>query len=189
MPDALDLLAQLVGERPSLPFGALLVVHIAAGLCAVAAGALAALSPKRRGRHPRAGTVYYGALAIVFLTAAGLSALRWSEDAYLFVLGVLAFAAGSIGSLARHNRWAGWKRTHIVGMGTSYIVLLTAFYVDNGPRLPVWDQLPVIAFWLLPSVVGVPLIVRAMRRHARMNSSDEFAQTIATLARADQGSP
>ena len=177
----------LANDRPAL-FGALLVVHIAAGLCAVVAGALAASSPKRSGRHPGAGTVYYGALAIVFLTAAGLSALRWSEDAYLFVLGALAFAAGSIGYLARHNRWPAWKRTHIVGMGTSYIVLLTAFYVDNGPRLPVWDRLPAIAFWFLPSVVGVPLIVRAMRQHARTNSSDEFAQRIASLARADHAS-
>jgi len=42
----------LVGERPSSTFASLLVVHIAAGLTAVVAGATAMLSPKRRCRHP-----------------------------------------------------------------------------------------------------------------------------------------
>jgi hypothetical protein len=48
-------------------------------------------------------------------------------------------------------------------MGLSYVLMLTAFYVDNGERLPVWNRLPPIAFWLLPGAVGIPLIVRALR--------------------------
>ena len=72
-------------------------------------------------------------------------------------------------------------------MGSSYIVLLTAFYVDNCPRLPVWERLPGITFWFLPSVVGVRLIVRAIRRQARTSSSDEFAQTIPFYGKS--GSP
>jgi len=39
-----------------------------------------------------------------------------------------------------------------------------AFYVDNGPHLPLWDRLPALAFWLLPSAVAIPLIARAIRR-------------------------
>jgi hypothetical protein len=51
-------------------------------------------------------------------------------------------------------------------MSGSYIALLTGFYVDNGPNLPLWNRLPGVAFWLLPSLVGVPLVLRAMaRRH------------------------
>ena len=50
-------------------------------------------------------------------------------------------------------------------MGTSYIVLMTAFYVDNGPRLPVWDRLPELTFWIVPSLIGIPLVVRAVVRH------------------------
>jgi len=42
--------------------------------------------------------------------------------------------------------------------------MLTAFYVDNGPHLPLWRHLPTWAFWALPSVVGVPLIMRALRQ-------------------------
>jgi hypothetical protein len=49
-------------------------------------------------------------------------------------------------------------------MGGSYIALLTGFYVDNGPFLPLWNRLPHLSYWLLPSLIGVPLIRRALRR-------------------------
>ncbi len=55
---------------------------------------------------------------------------------------------------------------HILGMGIGYTAMLTAFYVDNGPHLPLWDRLPTLAFWLLPSAVAAPLIARAVI-HAR----------------------
>ena len=165
MPDVFDLLTQLVGERPSWTFAALLLVHIAAGLTAVVAGATAMLSPKRSGRHPKAGKIYYMALCVVCATAVGMAAMRWPEDAYLVVLGSLSLAAASLAYLARHYRWQGWIRLHILGMGTSYIVLMTAFYVDNGPNLPLWRELPSIAYWVLPSAVGIPIILRALRHH------------------------
>ena len=76
MQDVLDLLTQLVGDRPSPLFAALLVVHIAAGLTAVVAGATAMLSPKRSGRHPKAGKTYYMALCVVCATAVGISPRR-----------------------------------------------------------------------------------------------------------------
>jgi hypothetical protein len=50
-------------------------------------------------------------------------------------------------------------------MGASYILLLTAFYVDNGKNLPVWRTLPHPAYWLLPSAVGLPLVARALARY------------------------
>jgi len=76
-----------------------------------------------------------------------------------------SFIAGSIGRLARRQRWQGWARWHITGMGLSYILLLTAFYVDNGKSLPLWRDLPTIAFWLLPAAVGVPVLLHALLRH------------------------
>jgi hypothetical protein len=50
-------------------------------------------------------------------------------------------------------------------------LLLTAFYVDNGKNLPLWNQLPPIAFWLLPGAVGTPFIVRALLRHPLVQRS------------------
>jgi hypothetical protein len=60
-----------------------------------------------------------------------------------------------------------WPRVHGTGMAVSYIALLTGFYVDNGPTLPVWDRLPHITYWLLPAVIGVPLLLRALRKLTR----------------------
>jgi hypothetical protein len=56
----------------------------------------------------------------------------------------------------------------IAGTGIGYTAMLTAFYVDNAPRLPLRDRLPVLAFWLLPGAIATPLIVRAVigARHA-----------------------
>ena len=51
------------------------------------------------------------------------------------------------------------------GMGLSYILLVTAFYVDNGKNLPLWRDLPTIAYWLVPVAAGVPLLLHALLRH------------------------
>jgi hypothetical protein len=50
-------------------------------------------------------------------------------------------------------------------MSASYVLLLTAFYVDNGKHLPVWRSLPYLAYWLVPSAVGLPLIARALAHY------------------------
>jgi hypothetical protein len=50
-------------------------------------------------------------------------------------------------------------------MGASYILLLTAFYVDNGKNLPLWKDLPSISYWTFPALVGIPIIIRTMLRH------------------------
>jgi hypothetical protein len=142
--------------------------HVLNSLLAVVTGVVAMLSAKRAGRHPRFGTVYYWCLSFVFLTAAILAAMRWSEDAYLFFLGAGAFSAATVGRTARQRRWHGWVPTHISGMGLSYTLMLIAFYMDNGKQLPLWRQLPSVTYWLLPSAVGVPLIVRALLRYRRI---------------------
>jgi hypothetical protein len=50
-------------------------------------------------------------------------------------------------------------------MSASYILLLTAFYADNGQHLPIWRAMPHLAYWLLPSAVGLPIIPRALARY------------------------
>ena len=146
-------------------FLSIVAVHVVAGLVCTFAGLVAMLSAKRGGRHPAAGALYYWSLVVVFLSMAALSILRWPHNTHLFVLGILSFGAGTIGRMARRRLWRGWLRVHITGMAISYILLLTAFYVDNGPNLPLWRSLPPLAYWLLPSLVGLPLVVWALRRH------------------------
>ena len=144
-------------------FLAFLAVHVIAGLTAVITGAAAALARKGGARHIRAGRWYYRAITVVFATATALAAMRWAQDWYLFVLGAVAFTAATIGYLHRRRHRPG-DTGHIAGMGIAYTAMLTAFYVDNGPHLPLWDRLPVLAFWLLPSVIAAPIITRAIIR-------------------------
>ena len=139
----------------------LLAVHLPAGVIAVISGAGAMLSDKGSSTHRRRGRLYLGALAVVCLSGAGLVATRWPRFPHLLALGVLAASLAAAGYATR-RRPAPFA--HLAAMGGSYIAMLTAFYVDNGPKLPLWNLLPPISFWFLPSVFGIPIIVRAVRR-------------------------
>jgi hypothetical protein len=162
-------------------FLAFLAVHVAAGLIAVATGAVAALSSKGSPRHIKAGRWYYRAITVVFATAVLLAAARWRQDYYLVIIGAVAFTAATIGYQHRRRRRHG-DTGHIAGMAVAYVAMLTAFYVDNGPHLPLWDRLPAYAFWLLPSAIATPVIVRAIRR-ARQ------ARPVSLTAPSDPGQP
>jgi hypothetical protein len=149
-------------------FAVALTTHVAAGLTGVVAGALAATAAKRSGRHPKAGRTYLIGLSVIFATATVMSAIRWREDAHLFAIACVASGLGLFGWQARRRQRPGWPTRHAIGMGGSYIALLTGFYVDNGSFLPIWNRLPHATYWLLPSLVGIPLIWLALRRfHAR----------------------
>jgi hypothetical protein len=146
-------------------FAVAVTIHIGAGLTAVVAGALAATARKCRGRHPRAGRVYLWALTATAATACVLAVIRWQHDAHLFVMAVVAAALGWYGYRARRQHRPGWPIRHAIGMAGSFVVLLTAFYVDNGPFLPVWDRLPHLTYWLLPSLIGIPTTWMALGRY------------------------
>jgi Na+-driven multidrug efflux pump len=159
--------AKIAGlEVPSTAplFLAVLALHLPAGLTAVLSGALAALSQKGSRRHRAAGQLYLRALWLVFATAVTLAVLRWPHDLHLLALGTAALIAGLLGRRAR-RRHPLTDGGHILGMASSYVLLLTAFYVDNGPHLPLWDRLPDLAFWFVPGLVATPITVRALRRH------------------------
>ena len=147
-------------------FLAFLAVHVLAGLTAMITGAIAALSRKGSPRHVRAGRWYYRAICTVLATATALAAMRWRQDYYLFLIGAVAFTAATIGYLHRRRHRPG-DTPHIAGMGIAYIAMLTAFYVDNGPHLPLWDHLPAWAFWLLPTAIGAPIVARSIARARR----------------------
>ena len=165
MADSVTVIGGIVIPSTSPLFLACIAVHVAAALACLASGAIAMLSKKGRGRHSTFGGAYYWCLAVVCGSAAILSIVRWAEDRVLFALAVVSFAAANLGRAAIRGRWMPTARLHFVGMGLSYIVLLTAFYVDNGKNLPLWDRLPAIAYWLVPSVIGLPIMAWALLRH------------------------
>ena len=106
-----DAITEIAGiEIPSTNpvFLTVVGVHILLGLACVISGAIAMLSEKRAGRHPRNGTIYFWCLAGVFLTSTSLAAVRWAHDYHLFVLGALSFSAACLGRQARRHRWCHW---------------------------------------------------------------------------------
>src|SRR5688572_2239155 len=147
-------------------------IHVLLGLSCVVAGFIAMVSPKRHGRHSKAGTIYYGSLSALFASATALSVFRWAENYHLFILGVFAFGTAYLGRAAVREPLPRRRLDlHLTGMGLSYVFMLTAFYVDNGRNLPLWRQLPPIALWLLPAVIGIPIIVRVLMKHPLLRRS------------------
>jgi hypothetical protein len=165
MPRNVTIVAGIEVPSVSPAFLATVGLHVIVGLACVVTGIVAMLSEKRQGRHPAFGTIYYWCLSAIFASATALSVVRWAENYHLFILGALSFTAATVGRTARRRRWRNWLGLHITGMGLSYVILLTAFYVDNGKSLPLWKELPPTAYWLVPSMLGMPLVVRALLRH------------------------
>jgi hypothetical protein len=146
-------------------------VHIPLGIACVVAGASAMLLRKGRGRHSTFGTTYFWCLLALFVSATLLSIMRWSDNYHLFILGAAAIGCAWFGRSALRLRWPNWVRLHIGGMSLSYVVMLIAFYVDNGKQLPIWKDLPHFLYWLLPPVVAAPLIIWALLHHPLVSTS------------------
>ena len=146
-------------------FLTILSIHVLFGLTAVIAGIVAMLSKKERGRHSRAGMIYYYCVWVVFTTASLMAIARWSEDYHLFVLGALCLISLIIARMAVRRKWHAWPLYHISGMGSSYLLLIIAFYVDNGRFLPIWKNFHPSIYWILPSLIGIPILIRALLKH------------------------
>ena len=154
-----------------------LLVHIAFGPIAVIAGVVAMLSAKGSRRHRRAGTLYFWSLSGLTVTMGVLSTLRWREDRHLFVLGSFAIAAAFFGRYAIRGRR---HRLHLSLMATSYVVMLTAFYVDNGANLPLWRNLPHVAYWIGPAAIGLPIAIFYLFHLPRFSYSEDRIDGTAT---------
>lgn len=144
---------------------ALIGLHVASGLTAVAAGAATMLAGKGPGPHPQRGHAYLGALSATALTGMTIALTDWARLWPLGALGAAAVGCAALGLAARRHQPKGWLVLHILGMSGSYVAMLTAFYVDNGPRLPLWRLLPLLSFWIVPSAVAAPVIIRALHRN------------------------
>jgi uncharacterized membrane protein len=162
----------------------LLLLHVPAGIAAVVCGAAAMWADKGGPAHRGRGLAYLAALAVVSLSGVGLAITRWPDFPHLLALGVLAAALGAAGYAARRRTS---PAAHLLAMSGSYVVMLTAFYVDNGPKLPFWRLLPPAALWLLPSLVAAPLVAVALRRHAVGRVREDRADRGSSYERASRG--
>lgn len=136
----------------------MLAVHIAAGSLGLVVGPLAMLAPKRPGRHPKLGTTYQISTAILCLSAWGLVAYR-PDLWWLGVIAAATWAAALGGWWAARRRFHGWVLWHLNLMCGSYISFVTAFLVVN-------LGLKSVVAWIVPTLVGAPLIARGNLRAA-----------------------
>ena len=139
-------------------------VHIPLGIACVVTGASAMLSRKGRGRHSGRHDL--------LLVPTGPFCLNNPSLGHALVgelppvrLGRCRLRVRVVRSFGTSTALAGMGETAHSGMSLSYVVMLIAFYVDNGKQLPIWKDLPHFTYWLVPPVVAAPLIVWALLRH------------------------
>lgn len=165
MPEQVTVLFGIPIPSSNPDFLALVGIHVLFGSAAVVTGAVAMFSAKGRGRHSNFGKIYFWCLCGVFITMAALAFVRWDEDYDLFILGALSFGMACLGRIILRQHWRQWPRLHLTCMAASYVLMLTAFYVDNGKNLPLWRELPQIAFWILPALIAAPLVAYELGFH------------------------
>ena len=112
----------------------------------------------------RAGAAYHWSVLAVSLTALALVALDWPSLWWLSILAAVSYGLALLSLLAAEWRGRGWIRAYAHGQGGSYIALVTALLVVSldGPAST--------AAWIVPTLVGLPLIEW---RVARMSRGDQ----------------
>jgi uncharacterized membrane protein len=132
----------------------LVFLHVAAGVTGLAVGPAAMLVPKGR-LHARLGIAYQVAVLVLTTTAVGLVLSDPGRLAALGVIAALTEAAALGGWVLARRRPQGWRPWHIRLLAGSYVSVVTAFLVVQWPH-------PVA--WVLPTLVGSPLIAWASAR-------------------------
>jgi len=139
----------------------LLSAHVLLGFTALVLGPLVMLSRKAPGFHPRAGEVYHAAVLGVCLTAGALAALDWARLWGFLPIAIGSYAFAFVGYAAAKLRFRGWLPVHVIGQSGSYIAMVTALLVVNWENA-VWP-------WVIPTLVGTPLVAWTVRRISRVS--------------------
>lgn len=144
----------------------ILAVHIVCGFAGLVLGPIAMFARKRPGRHTRVGDLYHWIMLAVCATAAALALLDWQRIWWFLLIALGSYAQAFVGYLAAKRRWRGWLLWHVSMQGGSYIALVTALLVVNWEPMTGTPGMYSPWAWLLPTLVGSPLITwvnRAIR--------------------------
>lgn len=142
----------------------LLYVHIFAAASSFLTGTYAICAEKSRGGHTMVGTIYHWLMLLACLTAVPLALLHWEKSRYLIFVAIGSYSFAFRGYRAARMRQPGWLGRHISGMLGSYIAMTTALVVIGARSFPILTAVPSFVFWILPTLVGTPLIILSRRR-------------------------
>ena len=123
------------------------------------------LTEKGGRKHSAFGRVYFWSMVSAFVTIVILSVMRWPHNIHLLSIGICAVVSTYFGYRLTKAHRKHWTRLHTILMSSSYIFLLTGFYVDNGKNLPFWRMFPHWFFWIFPAAIGIPIILVVLKKH------------------------
>jgi hypothetical protein len=133
-----------------------LAAHVLAGAAGLVLGAAALAAEHRPAYRSRAGLGYVWAVATVAITAIALVALDEWKLWWLVPLAVLALSLALAGYWAPSHRRGPWIRLYAHGQGGAYIALVTALFVVS------LHGAAATAAWVVPTLIGLPLIERRL---------------------------
>ena len=145
---------------------AILTLHITLGVTGLVLGTIALWTRKRHGRHTTVGEAYHWIMLSVCVTATVVAVLDWQRLWWFVLVAAGSYAFALRGYVAAKRRWPGWLRAHITGQGGSYIAMVTAALVVNWQRLTGEPGVTSLWAWLLPTVIGTPIIAWVQRQVA-----------------------
>ena len=139
-------------------FRAVLLFHIAVGTAGLILGPVAMTALKGSRLHAWAGELYHWVMLAVCVSAAGLAWLDWERNWWFLPIAAGSYTFALVGYVAAKVRWLGWIAAHVGGQGGSYIAMVTAILVVNWQLLTGTSGRSSPWAWILPTVVGSPLI-------------------------------
>lgn len=149
-------------------FTSMLMLHIAAGSVCLLVGIIAFSAKKEKGSHTISGEVYHASFILLVSTAVVMALFRWEESAALFYVAIFSYSLALTGYMAKKRRWKNWVSLHIRGMLGSYIGVVTAVLITNGQDIPLLNLLPEWLLWILPTIIGTPIILYVVKRFRRL---------------------
>ncbi|TWT25912.1 DUF2306 domain-containing protein [Planomicrobium sp. CPCC 101110] len=149
-------------------FSSMLVLHVAAGSVCLLVGIIAFSAKKESGSHTKFGEIYHASFILLFVTALVMALFHWEESAVLFYVAIFSYSLAFTGYMAKKRRWKNWISLDIRGMLGSYIGVVTAVFITNGQDIPLLSLLPEWMLWILPTIVGTPIIFYVINRFRRM---------------------
>lgn len=129
-------------------------IHVIAGSAALVVGPVAMWAPKRIGLHSRLGEVFFVAVTAVCVSGGTLGALYWESRAPFVFIALGTFAFALLGYVAAKRRWRRWLIAHVLGQGSAYTAMTTAFIVANWDELTGTPGTDVPAVFLVPMAIG-----------------------------------